>query len=102
MTVLNTQNLNAGLIINQAIAALKELRSALERCQDIYTWTSSLVLTDLTNAPINMDSATAQGVLNAIADAHAEYVNHFAGLPATLPATGYQYGASQSQLIGPN
>jgi hypothetical protein len=97
----NEENLNSGIIVNQMQSVLKQLRDALNACEVKYQWTSSLALTDLTGAPINMDVTTAQSVINSMADAHAEFVNHFDGLPATLPATGYKYGTSQTGLIGP-
>jgi hypothetical protein len=97
----NEDNLNSGIIVSQMQMVLKQLRDALNACEVKYQWTSSLQLTDLTGPPINMDAVTAQAVINSMADAHAEWVNHFAGLPTNLPNVGYKYGASQTALVGP-
>lgn len=102
MAVINVENMTPQQIINSAIIALKTFRDSLNNVNDYYLWSSGITLADLTSPPLNMEADTAQGLINAIADAHNEWVNHFNGLPASLPGTGYVYGASQNALIGPN
>lgn len=89
-------------IVNNAQAKLAALRRALQDCENFYQDTvAPYVVADLTAAPVSMDSVSAQAIFNAFTDAHSEYVNHANGLPASLPATGYKYGASQNIIIGP-
>lgn len=102
MPIANASQMTAAFILGQAIQALKVHRTALEVVNDIYTWTSGITAADLQAAPINMSANDATALLNAITDAHNEYVNRNLGLPATLPATGYKYGATQDALVGPS
>lgn len=89
-------------IVNNAQTKLEALRRALEDCEDFYQDViAPYAVTDLEAAPVNMDSVSAQAIFNAMTDAHNEYVNHAQGLPESLPATGYKYGASQDVVIGP-
>lgn len=89
-------------IVNNAQAKLAALRDALVACEEFYQDTiAPYAVTDLEAAPISMDATSAQALFNAMTDAHNEYVNHVTGLPASLPATGYKYGASQNIVIGP-
>jgi len=101
MPIVNAENTSAQLIFQQVIAVLKQHRLALEACEGEYKWSSGITAADLMAAPISMPAAGAQAIINALADAHAEYVNHSLGLPAVLPATGYRYGDSQATVIGP-
>lgn len=90
------------MIINNAQAKLVALRRALRDCEDYYQdIVAPYAVTDLQAAPISMDATSSQAIFNALTDAHNEYVNHVLGLPASLPATGYKYGASQNVVIGP-
>lgn len=98
----NSENMQAAQILNLAINALRNHRQALEVLNDLYRWISAFAPADFEAAPINMNATSAQALFNALTDAHNEWVNNQQGLPATLPATGYQYGASQTALIGPS
>lgn len=89
-------------IVNNAQAKLEAHRRALEDLEDFYQdMIAPYAVTDLEAAPVSMDSVSAQAIFNAMTDAHNEYVNHAVGLPASLPATGYKYGASQNIIVGP-
>src|SRR5690348_3829278 len=95
-------NLNAGVIWNQAVAALKEHRRALEVVNDLYAWSSGVSAADLEAAPYSMSASDAAALLSAIADAHAEYLLHTTGLPPGTypqPSSAYVYAASQNQVI---
>jgi hypothetical protein len=90
------------MVVNNAQAKLANLRRALQDCEEFYqNMVAPYAITDLEAAPINLDAVSAQAIFNALTDAHNEYVNHVTGLPASLPATGYKYGASQNVVIGP-
>lgn len=106
MTIFNGgANLNSGVIVNQAIAALKSHRQALNALNDLYSWSSGITPADLEAAPYNMTAADANALLSAIADAHAEYMIHATGQPpGTYPqaSSAYVYSASQNQVVGPN
>lgn len=106
MAILNSGNLSQSFIVQRAIDILKQHRAILSQLNDYYSWSSGITAADLEGPPFNLDAATANGLLSAIADAHAEYLIHTTGqAPATYPqvtGTPYQYHASQDALIGPN
>ena len=105
MAILNSGNLTASQILVSAINLLKQHRAILEQLADYYAWSSGVAAADLEGAPFDLDVATANGLLSAITDAHAEYMIHTTGqAPSTYPqvASPYTYAASQNALIGPN
>lgn len=104
MAILNSANLTASQIVGGAITLLKQHRLVLDQLAEYYNWSAGITAADLEAAPFSLDSATASGLLAAIADAHAEYAIHNSGqAPGTYPqVTGpYIYAASQNALIGP-
>jgi hypothetical protein len=105
MPVINPGNLPPSSIFGQVISALKAHRSALEVLNNQYEWISGLTVADLEAAPINMSATDAQALMNALADAHAEYLIHTSGFPPATypqPPNSYNYSASQNAIIGPN
>lgn len=98
----NAENMQPAQILNLVIAALRNHRASLNALNDLYKWVSGFTQADFQAAPLSMTPSDTSAMFNALTDAHNEWVNNQQGLPATLPATGYQYGASQTALIGPN
>lgn len=99
MTLLNP-NGNIAALMN-IIAHLKAHRKALDDLMEDYKFTSTTVVADWTNPPIGMDAPTAQGMLNAVADAYGEWLIHNNGTDPNHPINPvYPYGASQNALIG--
>lgn len=110
MTILNSQGMSGSQVKSNAINLLKQHRAILSQLNDYYLWSSGVAASDLTTAwPNDFDTPTANGLLSAIADAHAEYQIHMTGqapstypqVPTTAPGP-YVYAASQNALIGPN
>jgi hypothetical protein len=101
MAIVGAENLTVIQIVNLANSRLINHRAGLQSLEELHQWTAEITAADLEAPPLNMDPGTAQGLINAVADAHNEWVNHFSGLPAVLPATGYRYGDSQAAFIGP-
>jgi len=104
VAIVNAASMTPQQIVSRVAQALVNHRQALTVLNDLYAWTSSLSLADLTAAPIGMDSATAQALLSAVADAHAEYLVHTTGqAPSSYPqvSSPYPYAASQTAVIGP-
>jgi hypothetical protein len=99
-TIINAASMTPAGILQTIGNALKNHRQALEILEDYYQTFSAYAATDFQAAPINMSVADSTAVFNALADAHAEFVNYRIGLPAALPATGYKYGDSQKAVIG--
>jgi len=100
MAIVNSDNLNAGVIIGNVQAVLKAHRAALNAINDMWAWSSGVTAADLQAAPLNM----TQALLSAIADAHAEYLIHTTGLPPATypqPPQAYVYANSQTAEIGP-
>jgi hypothetical protein len=91
--------LTQGQITANAQQVFKNLRDALECCQDLYAWLSAQSTDDLEGLGYAAaDVATLQAAA-ADANAVASLYNGVA-LPSsyTLP---YDFGASQRQVIGP-
>lgn len=84
-------------VTSQIQQTLLSLRNALEAAANLYTWTSSLALSDLETLGYSPDDA--QDILNAVADA-----NSLAGIykggtfGGSLP---YNFSATQSTIVGP-
>ena len=74
-------------------------RRALEDLADVYAWSSGVAASDL--VAIGFSAADAQSLLNAIADAHGEYMIHTTGTDPRNPPAPYIYAASQNALLGP-
>lgn len=87
-------------VTSNAQARLMTLRYALESAENFYLWISNYSASDLEAAPLGLDSASAQALLNAFADAHELYNLYNGGALGsyTLP---YNFSASQSVIIGP-
>lgn len=87
----------AASITNAVQIQLGALRTALERCQDIYRWTSGLGLPDL--EAIGFTASDAQDILSAVADANSLAVLYYGGtFGGSLP---YNFSASQAAVLGP-
>ena len=82
-------------------AQLANHQRALEALNDTYTWLSAYSASDL--VALGYSSADATATLNAVADAHAEYLIHTTGqAPGSYPqVTGpYNYSTSQHVIVG--
>jgi hypothetical protein len=102
MAIVNAPNLNAGVVIGNIQQKLIAHRKALADLADLFAWSSGITAADLTGVGVSPDDAPV--ILSAIADAHAEYLLHTTGLPPATypqPPQTYVYGASQTQVIGP-
>lgn len=107
MAIINSENMTPGQLVANLVTLLKLHRQVLEQLNDYAAWASGVAASDLEQAPFNFSAVTANGILSAAADAHAEYLIHTTGqAPATYPqvptaAPGpYVYAASQNALIG--
>ena len=93
-------------VVSGAQGKLATLRDALRDCDNFYQWLKAYSAADLEAAPVNLDAASAQAILNAFADADALYQLYVTGAlvspPSgyTTPGT-YAFGASQRVVIGP-
>lgn len=93
-------------VVNNAQTKLAALRRALDDIHDFRQWLAAYSATDLTAAPVNMDSASATALFSALADADALYQLYTTGA-LTSPPSGYttpgtySFGASQRVVIGP-
>lgn len=95
-------NPTAILVTQEAANRLSNLRTALHAVADLYAWSSSLATPDL--ASIGFNSADAQALQSALADANALAQIYLTGLPPQSypqPAQAYVYAASQRIVIGP-
>lgn len=86
-------------VLGNTVNALIGLRKAYERIEELHSFTAGVAVADLTG--LGLDPGTAQGILNALADAHGEYMIRTTGSDPRNPGAGYIYAASQNQLIGP-
>jgi hypothetical protein len=97
---------NTAQVVATAQNALTALRSALVECHNIRAWLAAYASADLVAAPVSLDSASANAILSAFADADALYQLYMTGALAsppsgyTTPGT-YVFGASQRVVIGP-
>lgn len=92
--------ITASNVTSNAQARLMALRLALEAADDYYLWLSAYSAADLEAAPLSLDSASAQALLNAFADAHEMHTLFTGGGLGsyTLP---YNFSASMRVIIGP-
>lgn len=86
-------------IIQNVTRSLVNLRDAYQETEYLESWLSELVVADLEGQGI--DPVTSQQILNAIADAHGEYMLRTTGSDPRNVGPGYDYAASQIALIGP-
>lgn len=98
----NAANASGQVIISNVQAALAQIRSAMTAAKYLNDFSSAVSLADLT-APApdgpGLDSATAQAILSACADAYGHSLLYQAGTdPRNVPA-GYVYGASQKLVL---
>jgi hypothetical protein len=100
MAVLNT-GVTGAQILSTVTARLFTLRAALEGIDEVQQWLAGVALADLTAAPLSMDPAVAQAVLDAMADANAFWTWYNNGGAGGRDPSTYNIGASQRRLIGP-
>jgi hypothetical protein len=101
--VFNAENSNSGLIVGQVQQALAQIRAAQELAQHLRDFTESVSFTELTTAPPDgpgMSAETAQGILDACADAWGHAQLYQTGTDPRGVAAGYVYGASQKRVLG--
>lgn len=92
--------ITASNVTTNAQARLMVLRQALEAANDYYLWMSAYSAADLQAAPLNLDSVSAQALLNAFADAHELYTLFTGGGLGTYTLP-YNFSASMRVIIGP-
>ena len=92
--------ITASNVTSNAQSRLMQLRYALEAANNYYLWLSAYAASDLEAAPLSLDAASAQALLNAFADAHELYTLYNGGALGTYTLP-FNFSASQSVIIGP-
>lgn len=99
----NAANVNGQLIINNVQALLAQIRDAnTSKAQYLHDFQAEVSLADLTAVPPDgpgLDSATAQALLSACADAWGHAQLYQTGTDSRNPGAGYVYGASQKLVL---
>lgn len=92
--------LSPGSTVAQIQQKITALITAFEDLEDAYLWSSAYSLSDWEAAPMNLPSADAQDILNALADSHNLYQTALGttGFPtASLP---YGFLTSMRMVTG--
>lgn len=99
----NGASVNGQVIVNNVTTALAQIRSAMTAARYLHDFSSAISLNDLTAVPPDgpgLDSATAQALLSACADAYGFSQLYDTGTDPRNPPAGYVYGASQKLVLG--